>query len=386
MSANATETDRTSVWLFITALCVGGAAQTLVDLANNLDTDAYDVTIWTIFATTPLESELREDITVRSLTSCGQVENGSVTEVTNPAAYVLVPLRFWYVASVERPDVIQSFLFFDNVIARFAGLLSRTTTITGVRAVPKDPDTVRATVDRMTIGLSDYIVSNSRAGKELAIERGANPERVSVIRNGRNISEYRDADSAPVESELDIDDSELVVGTVGRLLERKGHFELITAWANRQESEVDARLLFVGEGKDGDAIRSHAQELECADSIEFLGTRRDVPALLSAMDVFAFPSYFEGLPGAVIEAMAAGLPIVATPVDGTEALLDNYHTGLFVPPKTTDDLEWALTRLLETPDLRGSLGDDAQQRAQAAFGIDSMVDAFETLYVDVGAA
>jgi len=378
--------DRTAVWLFVTALCVGGAEQTLIDIANNLDTDEYAVTVWTIFEAGPLESELYDAVDRRSLTSAGRVENGSVTDITDPLIYVTVPLSFCYAAATEGPDVIQSFLFFDNVLARLAGLVSPATVVTGVRSVPNDPDRLRAAVDRLTIGQSDHIVSNSEAGRELAIERGASPESVSVIRNGRDITTYRDADPEPVASELDIDDDELVVGTVGRLLERKGHFELVSAWATICERDVNARLVFVGDGKDRVEITAHAHELGCADSIEFLGTRRDVPSLLAAMDVFAFPSYFEGLPGAIIEAMAAGLPIVATPVDGTAELLDSYRTGLFVRPEDAAELTWAITRLLESPGLRESLGEAAQERAQTEFGIDSMVGEFEQLHRDLAPA
>jgi len=383
MSAAASERDRVSVWLCITALCVGGAEQTLVDLANALDTDRYDVTVWTIFETGPLKADLKSDVTVRSLTARGVVENGSVAAATTPLAYVRAVTAFCYFAAVERPDIVHSFLLFDNLLARLAGLCSPATVVTGVRAVPDEPPATRAALDRLTIGLSDRIVSNSRAGAQLAVERGAAPETVSVVHNGRHIPTYRDASADAVRAELGIDDSELVVGTVGRLLERKGHFELVAAWAQVEQTHPDARLVFVGDGQDRAEIEAHARELGCADSIDFLGTRRDVPQLLAAMDVFAFPSHFEGLPGAVIEAMAAGRPIVATPVDGTAELLDSYHTGLFVSPDAPDELAWALTRLLDTPRLRESLGAAAQRRAGEDFAIDSMVSEFEALYRDI---
>jgi len=375
--------EQKSVWLFITALCVGGAAKTLVDLANNLNSDEYEVTVWTIFATTPLETELRGEIRIRSLTSYGEVTNDSVTGVTNPIAYIQAPIKFWYTIILERPDLLQSFLFFDNIIARVGGFVSRTPVITGVRAVPKDPSTFRTLIDRLTIGLSDHIVSNSKAGKQLAIDRGAEPECVSVIRNGRAIATYQQRDASKIKSELDLEETELLVGTVGRLLERKGHFELITAWNNVRQMGINARLIFVGDGKDRADIERHARELGCDDSIDFLGTRRDIPELLTAMDLFAFPSHFEGLPGAVIEAMAAGLPIVATPVDGTGELIDNYQTGLFVSVDEVEELTWALIRLLESPNLRDSLGDAAQQQASEEYGIDTMVNQFESLYQEI---
>lgn len=383
MSERGADSERQTLWFLITALCVGGAEQTLVDLANNVDTDRYDVTIWTIFETNPLASEVDQAITIRSLTGCGRVENGSVVGVTNPLAFLAVPIRFCFAAATERPDIIHSFLLFDNLLARFGGLACSATVITGVRSVPNDPSRLRTALDRLTIGLSDHIVSNSKAGARLAIDRGADSVAVSVVPNGRHVDRFSEANPKAVRTELNVESDELIVGTVGRLLERKGHFELVTAWNEVRKREPGARLVFVGDGQDGDEIKAHAEQLGCRDNIEFLGTRRDVPALLAAMDVFVFPSHFEGLPGAVIEAMAAGVPIVATPVDGTAELLDAYRTGLFVPVESPDVLAWAMTRLLETPTLRERLGRAARTEAAAEYTIDAMVTRFETLYHDL---
>lgn len=384
MTDGHTEQTRQSLWFLITALCVGGAEQTLVNLANDVDAEQYDVTIWTIFETNPLESAVDPHVTIRSLTDCGRVENGSVVAVSNPLAYLTVPIRFCWVAATEQPDIVQSFLFFDNLLARLAGLVSPATIITGVRSVPNDPSRIRAALDSVTIGLSDRVVSNSRDGAALAVERGADPACVSVIPNGRRVEQFSRASPEAVETELGLESDELVVGTVGRLLERKGHFELVTAWARVLEREPNARLLLVGDGQDADAIQSQAEQLGCTAQIEFMGTRRDIPSLLAAMDVFVFPSHFEGLPGAVIEAMAAGVPIVATPVDGTADLLDSYHTALFVPVEAPDALAWAITRLLEAPTLRDGLGEAARERARERYTVATMVEQFEALYREVG--
>jgi len=380
VARTTSDSERPSLWFLITALCVGGAEQTLVALANDIDTERYDVTVWTIFDVTPLAADLDADVTIRSLSDRAHVENGYVTRATNPVAYLLAPTRFCYAAARERPAIIQSFLLFDNVVARLAGVVSPATVVTGVRVVPNDRSRFRSLLDRLTMPLSDYVVSNSRAGAEFAVDLGAPRERVSVIRNGRDLDAFREADSQRIEAELAVGDEELVVGTVGRLLERKGHYELVEAWAAVQRHHQNARLLVVGDGPKDGAIQAHARDVGCADSIEFLGRRDDVPELLAAMDVFVFPSHFEGLPGAVIEAMAAGRPIVATPVDGTAELLDAYETGLFVPVEDPDAIAWAVTTLLDCPDLREVLGKRAQQRAVAEFSTDVMVGEFEELY------
>ncbi|EMA18106.1 glycosyltransferase [Haloarcula amylolytica] len=375
--------ERKTLWYFIGALVVGGAERTLIDLANEVNGEEYDVTIWTIFSTNPLETELSPEVTVRSLTDAGRVANGAIEGVESPLVYLFAPLKFCLAARREQPDLIQSFLFYDNVIARLAGVFCSASIITGIREVPNEEPFVRSVIDRMTISLSDVIVSNSTAGRDYAVERGAEEENVAVVYNGRNIEQYRTTDSAELRSELDIPMGATVVGTVGRLVERKGHFDLLDAWPSIVSEIPDAHLVFVGDGRDRERMAERVDSLGCADSVHFLGTRQDVPALLGAMDVFAFPSHYEGLPGAVIEAMAAELPIVATPVDGTSDLLENYRTGLFVDVQAPDEIAWATIRLHQHQPLAETLGTAAGQRAASEFTIESMVDGFERLYQEI---
>ncbi|GCF15069.1 hypothetical protein Harman_30040 [Haloarcula mannanilytica] len=373
----------TTLWYFIGALVIGGAERTLVDLVNDIDHDEYDVTIWTMFSTNPLESELDSAVTVRCLTDAGQFENGTIADVETPLAYVIAPLRFCIAARREDPDIIQSFLFYGNVISRIAGLTCSARIITGVRSVPDSEPLVRRLIDKATLPLSDAIVSNSTAGREFVVERGASRDDVAVVYNGRNIDTYRSATPASLHEELDIPADATVIGTVGRLLERKGHFDLLEAWVTITKEVPDAHLVFVGDGPARQDLERRIEELDCSDSVHFLGTRDDVPSLLNAMDVFVFPSHFEGLPGAVIEAMAAGLPIVATPVDGNSDLLENYRSGLFVDVRSPQQLAWATIRLANHPDFAADLGATATDRAAEQFTVAAMVDGFETVYRQV---
>jgi len=370
----------TTLWYFIGALVIGGAERTLIDLVNGLDHDEYDVTIWTIFSTNPLESELDSAVTVRCLTDAGQFENGTIAGVETPLAYLVAPLRFCIAAWREDPDIIQSFLFYGNVIVRIAGLFCSAKVITGIRSVPDSEPPVRRLIDTVTLSLSDAVVSNSTAGREFAVERGAKPDDVAVVYNGRNIDSYRCATPAALHEELDIPADATVVGTVGRLLERKGHFDLLEAWTTIEDELPNAHLVFVGDGPDRRGLEQRIEHLECTDTVHLLGTRDDVPSLLNAMDIFVFPSHFEGLPGAVIEAMAAGLPIVATPVDGNSDLLENYRSGLFVDVRSSQQIAWATIRLANHSDFAADLGATATAQAAEKFTVAAMVDGFESVY------
>jgi len=362
--------EKPEIWYLIGSLEVGGAEKTLIQLVNNLDRTKYAARLISITDDTPLLPELDSDIPFECLYANGKYDLPTV-------------INFLRRVRRERPAVVQSFLFFDNTLARLAGIVSPSTTvITGIRAVPNDRPVVRSATDRLLQGLSDHIVSNSRAGAELVIDRGVNPDRVSVVHNGRDVSLYQAAD-APSElyEQLDIEDSH-VVGTVGRLLERKGHYDLLEAWPTVVENYPDATLLLVGDGPEWEGLHRRARELGCLDSVRFTGFRDDVPELLDAMDVFVFPSHFEGLPGALLEAMAAGLPIVTTPVDGCSELVD-ADSGVYVDPHSPESITEGLCRVLGDDELRERIGARAQERAEAQFSIERMVDGFEKLYAEL---
>ena len=142
-------------------------------------------------------------------------------------------------------------------------------------------------------------------------------------------------------------------------------------------------MLFVGDGPEREGFEAKATELGCRESVTFAGHRDDVPDMLDLMDVFVFPSHFEGLPGALIEAMIAELPIVATPVDGSAELIDDGVTGMFVPPRNSEEISRRVTDMLDDADMRENLGTAASEYARKEFALENMVAKFEKLYDDL---
>ncbi|WP_276279666.1 glycosyltransferase [Halorussus caseinilyticus] len=365
--------SETEVWYLIGTLAVGGTERTLVDLVNGLDRSRFDPTVWTIADPGPLASDLDDDVTLRSLDATGKHD-------------VRAPVRFVRALRSERPDVLQSFLFFDNMLARLAGAFAPgVTVVTGVREVPENPRPLRSAVRRLTLALSDRIVSNSAAGARFVTDRGASDGDVDVIRNGRDLSVYGSATaSEDLRAELGVPADAPLVGTVGRLVERKGHHDLLDAWPTVRESHPDAHLVVVGDGPERDALERRARRLACEESVHLPGTRDDVPELLDAFDLFAFPSHYEGLPGALLEAMAAGLPIVTTPVDGNAELVLDGRSGRHVPVRSPEALAGEIADLLSNPEDAAELGAGARRRAESEFALDAMVSQFEDLYDDLG--
>jgi glycosyltransferase involved in cell wall biosynthesis len=372
MNTSLKRKEPISIWFLIPSLGMGGAERTLVDLANGVSSNGFNVTVWSIIDEGDLREELDSSVTYRTIDA-------------NHKSDIRAVLAYLRVVRKENPDIIQSFTFFDNQLVRLSKFVSRDTkVITGVRTVIDDEPRQRELLDSITLRLSDRIVSNSQAGAEHIIDRGADPDSVEVIRNGRDIETYVNGSASPdLYDSLSIDPDCPIVGTVGRLVERKGHYDLLEAWPKVKQEFSEIYLLIVGDGPERDGLEARAEELNCANSVRFAGQRDDVPDLLDAMDVFVFPSHYEGLPGALLEAMIAGLPIVATPVDGNSELIEDRVTGLFFPPHDSEVLADRLVELLADPERQQMLGLAANDYAQQEFTVESMVSDFSSLYNDI---
>jgi len=218
----------------------------------------------------------------------------------------------------------------------------------------------------------------------MAINRGSEPKQTHVIENGRDLDEYATASAqSDLRSSLGIPASSLLVGTVGRLIERKGHYDLLEAWPDVQVKHPDSHLLIVGDGPEREGIKAKARNKGCTDSVTIAGQRNDVPELLNTIDVFVFPSHFEGLPGALIEAMAAGLPIVATSATGNSEVITNYETGLLVPVRNPSELANQLSTLLSNEIMATVLGERAAAESVTRFSLDRMMSEFTDLYLRI---
>lgn len=169
-----------------------------------------------------------------------------------------------------------------------------------------------------------------------------------------------------------------VVLGVGRLKAPKDFSTLLQALARLQPGTYRAQI--AGEGAERKGLELEARELGLADSVDFLGERRDIPDLLRGADVFVLPTRSEGLPMSVLEAMAAGLPVVASAVGGVPELVDS-ETGLLVPAGDAPELARAIDRLLRDSELRERLGAAGRARVEDQFGLDSWRRAHVTLYM-----
>jgi len=170
---------------------------------------------------------------------------------------------------------------------------------------------------------------------------------------------------------------------VARLHPQKDHDCLLRAIAAVVDELPTVRVLLVGDGALKDQLVGRITTLGLGTQVKLLGERRDVAAILALSDLFVLSSRWEGMPNAILEAMAAGLPVLATRVDGTVDVVRDGETGVLVPPGDDRALAAALLALGRDPARRRALGAAGRRRIDEAYSIDRFVDGFERLYLSL---
>lgn len=280
----------------------------------------------------------------------------------------------WLWLKREHFDVAVTLLFFSDVLGRtLAHLTGIPRIVSSIRARNVNYKSWQRWLVRHTMRWADAVILNSAGVKAFAVqEEGADPKKIHVIPNGVRIEAYRNPVSrAALRAEFNLEPEQLLIGSVGRLTFQKGFDILIQALALLHRPDV--HLLLVGEGEERAALQALAHKLRVASQVHFAGYRRDVPRLLGALDLYVHPSRFEGMPNALLEALAAGCPVIASDVDGNRELLASGR-GQLVAPEDPVQLCEAIERSLSNPDsIRRSL----QNQSMAEFSIDHMVERWE---------
>jgi len=235
-------------------------------------------------------------------------------------------------------------------------------------------------LDNTTSRFNRAVVAVSEAVKKDLIEQGMEESRVVVIRNGIEIISEDKAAGTRLRESLGIGLSDPVAGMVGRLSPQKDYPTFLRAARRVAEAFPRARFLVAGEGPLRGELAAYARELGLEGKAVFLGHRPDIGAVVSALDVFVLSSLWEGLPLAVLEAMALGKPVVATCVPGTAEAVVEGETGFLLPLGADRALAEKTISLLRDPALRRKLGEAGRARVEREFDRERMVDEHEALY------
>jgi len=212
--------------------------------------------------------------------------------------------------------------------------------------------------------------------------KGIPGEKIVAIPNSVDVDRYAERGGREaLRRALGIGEQHTVAAVVATLKEQKGHRCLLEALPEVIDGFPEFHLLIIGDGELRATLEAQAQGLRLEKSVHFLGQRSDIPALLAASDLFILPSLWEGLPMALIEAMASGLPVIASRVSGTEQVMRDGETGLLVPPGDVSELKRAILEMLVHPGRMIEMGKAARRRVEAHFSARQQAQAHLDLYV-----
>jgi len=229
--------------------------------------------------------------------------------------------------------------------------------------------------------VSGFTTVSGEAEKSMVETIGPIQNKITVILPAVDMRKFgRIIDKTLVRSQLGIEANSRLIAIVARLIRQKGHRYMVEAMASIIPRYPDLHALFIGDGDLREELQAQVKRSNLGDHIHFLGNRSDVPELLAASDLFVLPSLWEGLPKALLEAMATGLPIVASEVSGTVQAMIPNQTGILVPPGDTRRLAQAIERLLSDAVQAQAMGAAARRRVETNFSARKQAGEYLALY------
>ena len=292
----------------------------------------------------------------------------------------------YYIIKERHIQVVRTHQYHANFYGRVAAIIARVPCIIASvhNVYTRDRKVHRRLFNKMLGKYTDKVVAVSDAvKKDIVYFDGIPEEKVKVIYNGIEKQLFVDKKRDEMRSALGIPFGSTVVGTTGRIKEQKGQKYLIEAVSILSREYPSIRLLIIGDGPLMEEMKQYADLLNVNGNVIFLGTRRDVPDLLSAIDIFVLPSVWEGLGIALLEAMAAGKPVIASSIGPFREIIDTKDVGLLVPIGDSRKLATSIEELLKNYTVMEKMGRAARERAISVFSIESTVSDYTHLYEDI---
>lgn len=284
---------------------------------------------------------------------------------------------------VRKPDIVHCWLYSGNVWGRWAAILAGAEhIIVAYRSSSVGYAKTVKFLEQFTKNRVHYI-ANSRACADLVARQiGVDPKRFSVIYNGFDFEKFN-CDPVDLHKECSISSNYKIAIMVGRLTYAK-NYPMLLKMARQYKSNHDpVAFVVVGHGEKEPELKELAQQLQLDGIIYFLGLRHDIPALLQGADIFCYTSFYEGFPNALLEAMAAGLPIVSTNFAGVDELVENGVNGTIIPINDVNAAVAALKSYLDNPSKTQSIASAARASVEQRFPMQVMVNKTLQLYHNI---
>ena len=361
--------------LLIPTLDRSGAEKQLTLLATRLPRDEFEVHVFALTRGGPYANVLRErNVPLTVLDKSHKLDLGAYR-------------RLKAALQTYAPDVLHTWLFAANSYGRLAvGGRARPAVVVSERCVDTWKSGWQLWLDRRLVARTDRLVGNSQSVVEFYQRQGVPAAQTSVIYNCIESPDTSASDSSRQKKrlallrELDLPEDVRLVGFVGRLAKQKRVSDLLWAIQVLRQANENVRLLLVGDGPERSALEQYARDVECHEFVRFLGHRADAAELTSLLDVFWLASDFEGLSNSLMEAMAAGIPVVATDIPPNRELVEHDVQGYLADVGDAVAFAQYAGKLLDDEALAQRLGWAGRSRMAEEFSVQKMVDAHVALY------
>jgi L-malate glycosyltransferase len=367
---------RLKVLHLLATMPVGGAEDLVAAMVRGLDPQRFQAAVATLGPPGPVGRELRAG--GYEVVSLGlDIKRTSTWRVVAAVRSLL---------QARRPDILHTHLYHPNFYGRLGSMgLGLTGVVAAVHNSYTRVKFHRRVWNFLLSWASDRVlVGSTQVWQDVRRYDGVPASRLLLMPYGIPLDE-RDTPLSREEARerLGLSAGGLVVGAVGRLEEQKGHTHLLAALPELRRQIPDLVVLLVGAGRDEEKLRRQVRELGLESTVQFLGTRRDLPVIYGALDIFVQPSLWEGLPLALLKAMDAGLPVVATRVSGSREAIADGVNGCLVAPGDPGALALAILHLHRHPEVRQRLADAARTTVAAQYSLEAMLHRLEGLYLDL---
>jgi glycosyltransferase involved in cell wall biosynthesis len=349
-----------------------GAEKQLCLLAEGLPRDEFDVHVCALTRGGPLAARLNE---------------AGVPLKVIGKRWKLDPQAYWrlkeHVARL-KPEVIHGWMFAANTYgfaaARACGVKRF---VVGQRCVDPWKSRLQLALDRALALRCSRVVVNSEGVRDFYVRHGTPPKRICVIPNGVVLPQPPTMTRNQLLAELELPENTRLIGLVGRLWPQKRVKDAIWAADLLKVVREDVHMLVIGDGPQRDRLRRFRDQCHIRDRVHFLGQRGDVPQILPHFDVLWSTSGYEGQSNVILEAMAAGVPVVATDIPGTRELITSEVSGCLIPVGDRAAFARHTQRLLNDASLAARFAAAARDRVQNEFSVERMIERHATLYREI---
>lgn len=367
--------EHVPILYIITSTNIGGTEKALFELIRRINRDSYRIYVCSIKKPGAFAERIAKE--ADGFYTLGLSERGGLNAALNflPAFIRLIKL-----IRQLRPSIIHSLLFRANILGRLAGsIIGTPIIISSIRVIEVDRR-YKHLIDRLTSPLVHKYLAVTEAIRKFTLEQVKIPaDKIVTIYNG--IEENRILHNKPHDFKLNREFRN--VALIGRFSKQKGHSILIKALQFVVLHEPNIRVYFFGEGPDEVRTKQMVVHKGLNGYVTFMGVVKDIIPYISQMDMIILPSLWEGLPNVLLEAMAAGLPVVASRINGIDEVVVDGKTGILCKPGDPQSLAEALLKLLADRGLAEAMGREGKNRALKNFTINKTVNDTETIYQEL---